>query len=211
VLVPLAGKEDDAMSNATETSGAGKRRRLRRVDAAAVTLCAVLSVTLYWGGLVPLMRARDQTLSRQEELKSRREEASSLAASVARVRSQLQGVREVVDRTPLKLQPSRQVNSRLAELTDLATAHGLQIEHIEPASSRRAGRYEIVPLKLAGVGRYPTCVIFLHKLREGFPDTVIAGFELSGNPTAPGSGRFEMELHWFATPSRSADATADLR
>lgn len=199
------------MSHGTSTSRAGKGRSLWHLDVAAVTMCVALSVALYFAGLVPLMRERDETLARQTELKSRREEASSLAASVARARAQLQGAREAVDRTPLKLQPSRHVNSRLAELTDLATAHGLQIEHIEPASSRRAGRYEIVPLKLAGVGRYPTCVVFLHKLREGFPDTVIARFELSGNPTAPGSGRFEMELHWFATPSQPGDATADVR
>jgi hypothetical protein len=211
VLVPLAAEEGDAMNHATGANAAGKRGRMWHVDAAALTLCVALSVALYSGGLVPLMRDHDQTLARQADLKARREEASSLAASVARVRSQLLGVREAVDRTPLKLQPSRHVNTRLAELTDLATAHGLQIEHIEPAPSRRTGRYEIVPLKLAGVGRYPTCVAFLHKLREGFPDTVIAGFELSGNPTAPGSGRFELELHWFATPSRSADATADVR
>lgn len=189
----------------------GKLRRWWRVDATAVALCAVFTLTFYYGGLVPLMRERDGTLARQDELATRRENASSLAASVARVRSQLQGVREAIDQTPLTLQPSRLVNNRLAELTELAIAHGVQIEHVEPAPSRISGRYEIIPLRMAGVGRFPTSAVFLHKLREGFPDTVIAGFELSGNPAAPGTGRFEMELHWFATPSGGTEASLDWR
>jgi Tfp pilus assembly protein PilO len=181
------------------------------VDAVAVALCFLMTLGLYYGGLVPLMRDRDATLARQDELEKRRQNASSLAASVARVRSQLHGVREAIDGTPLKLQPSRLVNNRLAELTELANAQGLLIEHIEPSPARAAGRYEIVPLRMAGVGRFPTCVVFLHKLREGFPDTGIAGFQLSGNPSAPGTGRFELELHWFAMPSRANEMTTDAR
>jgi Tfp pilus assembly protein PilO len=170
-----------------------------------------MTLLLYYGGLAPLMRERDSTLAHRDELKARQENASSLAASVARVRSQLNTVREAIDKTPLKLQPSRLVNTRLAELTELATAQGLQIEHVEPSPSRAAGRYEIVPLRMAGMGRFPTCVQFLHKLRSGFPDTGIAGFQLSGNPSAAGTGRFELELHWFATPSRQDEARTDLR
>ena len=182
-----------------------------QVDAAAIASCVVLTLLLYYGGLAPLMHARDTALAQQDELKARQENASSLAASVARVRSQLHSTREAIDKTPLKLQPSRLVNTRLAELTELATAQGLQIEHVEPSASRAAGRYEIVPLRMAGTGRFPTCVRFLNRLRAGFPDTGVAGFQLSGNPSAAGTGRFELELHWFATPSRPDEARTDLR
>ena len=211
MLVPVAGgaAEEDAVTRNAGTNVTG-RRTWWHVDASGMALCVLMTLALYYGGLVPLMGARDATLARQGELESRRHEASSLASSVARVRAQLVGVREAIDKTPLKLQPSRLVNNRLAALTDLATAHGLQIEHVEPAPSRISGRYEIVPLRMAGLGRFPRCVVFLHQLREGFPDTGIAGFELSGNPSAPGTGRFELELHWFATPSRSVEASADL-
>jgi hypothetical protein len=210
MFVPLA--KEDAVSDAGATGGGGGGgAKAWHVDVTALALCALMTLGLYYGGLVPLMRERDATLARRDQLEAHRGNASHLAASVARARGQLQSVREGIDQTPLKLQPSRLVNSRLAELTDLANAQGLQIEHIEPAQARTAGRYEIVPLRMAGVGRFPTCVAFLHKLREEFPDTGIAGFELSGNPAVPGTGRFEMELHWFATPSRVNDVRADVR
>ncbi len=174
-----------------------------RLDAAAVGACLLMTALLYFGGLEPLMAARDRTASRQKDLEAQREHASALAVSVSRARTQLHAVQEAIRQNPLKLQPSRLVNNRIAELTELANAHELEIEHIEPSPSRNAGRYEVVPLRVAGVGAFPKCVVFLHRLRQGFPDTGVAGFRLSGNPTAPGTGRFELELQWFAAPNQA--------
>jgi Tfp pilus assembly protein PilO len=187
-----------------------------QVDAAGTGLCVALTAAMYLIGLSPLVERYEQVQGSTRQLNEQNRKSSSLSSSVATARAQLAAVRKATASNPLRLLPARLVNNRLAEITELAAANGLIIEQIHPAAGRKSGRYEIVPIRIDGRGAYPTATTFMRRLRETFPDTGVASFKLSGNPSAPKTpATFELTLEWYALaearkepPVRAADAGA---
>ena len=103
---------------------------------------------------------------------------------------------------PLRLEPATSINPRLARLADLAGESGLVLDEIQPGPAADGSHYQTVPIRLAGGGSYPAVAVFLHRLRERFPDTAVRSFECSN--TAPGADRpsaaFRAELAWYTAP-----------
>jgi len=94
------------------------------------------------------------------------------------------------------------INNGIAELTDRAGKSAINIEDISPGKPVHSLRFDVVPIKVAGAGTYRTCALFIHNLRKTFPDTGVASFSLSGNPSDPTEpAKFQFDLEWFAAPS----------
>ena len=88
---------------------------------------------------------------------------------------------------------------RIARLTNLAAGAGLNVNEILPGSAVSGERFDSVPVRMNATGSYPTCVAFLCKLTETFPDTSVDSFELSGNPQRPQDpAEFHVDLIWHA-------------
>ncbi len=80
----------------------------------------------------------------------------------------------------------------------------MKIDDIQPGAAASGSRYEMVPISLSGKGTYVTCVGFLHRLRQAFPDTGVSSLALQGNPgAAGGAAQFRFDLLWYAAPRSS--------
>jgi Tfp pilus assembly protein PilO len=175
-----------------------QRKNWWTIDAGGIVVCILLSVALYYAGLQPLAAGYDRYLAQQSELEIKQQSATTSNASLQTLQRRLGSLQQQLTDNPLRLQPATAINKRLGELTDLAAQLGLRMEDVQPGKSNSGARFETVTIHLAGTGAYRTCVLFLHRLREKFPDTAVTSFHLSGNPNDTASiANFEFDLQWF--------------
>lgn len=179
------------------------RKLTRSIDVAGATACAALVAALLFGGILPLLHHRGDAAARRRELLSQRQRVATAKASVAKLQQQLALAQEELARYPIRLEDARRVNHRLARITDLATARGLEVQGVEPGGITRGPRYQTIALKLTGAGGYRGCVQFLHDLHEQLPDTAVTAVRLSGNPQEEiARPTFDFELRWYAAPAQ---------
>ena len=181
------------------------RLRLRHVDAAVVIVCLVAALPLCFARVNPFLRSADAVGERTARLSLLRESVARADRALAAQRDRLRAVQAQVDAERRRLQSAGHLNRRLARLTELAGATGLEVEEILPGQASRRPRYTIVPVTLTANGNYPTCAIFLARLKEAFPDTSVASFELNGYPQGPQRrARLHLDLRWhvWAAPGR---------
>jgi Tfp pilus assembly protein PilO len=178
---------------------------LRAIDAAGAAIALVLAGALYLFLLQPLVVTYNQFLDESAKVSTRKNAAASAAVALKAAKLQLEGLQDQVASSPLRLQPARLINGRLAELTDLATRTGLRIEDVQPGKTVTLPRFETVPIRFAGTGSYRNCVLFLNRLRKNYPDTSVSSFKLTGNPSAPETlAKFTFDVEWFCSLPETA-------
>jgi Tfp pilus assembly protein PilO len=181
--------------------------KTRHIDAAAIGLCVLIAVPFSFPRINPLMRPPDYGAQQAAQLAVLRSSTQAADKAVALQKARLAEMRADLARQTVPLQPARNVNRRLAELTDLAAGAGLEVSEIVPAAAVAGSRFDTVPIRIRGTGSYPTCAAFLCKLTRAFPDTSVNSFELSGEPDKPHApAAFRVQLAWYATPSAAAAA-----
>jgi Tfp pilus assembly protein PilO len=179
-----------------------------RLDAAGIVGIALITAAIYFFALKPSLDANADFVLQRAKLSDRKQESTRLAGVLKDQRTQLEKVREVAAASSIQLHPTSHLNERLADITQLATDCGLQVDEIQPASVIRGARYEQVPIQVAGHGQYKTCADFLHKLHAKFPDTGVTTLELDGRSPEAKNRTFRFQLVWFASPSVAATAEA---
>jgi len=173
-----------------------------KLDAAGAALCLAFTALVYFVGLDPLWQRYNEFTQQQSDVELKRQHTTLSAASLAAMHRKLGVLQQQLADSPTRLKPSTMINNRIAELTDLASRSSIKIEDISPARPFHGQRFDIVPLKVAGSGTYRTCTLFIHNLRKTFPDTSVASFSLSGNPSDPTEpSKFEFNLEWYASPA----------
>jgi Tfp pilus assembly protein PilO len=183
------------------------RKLIRSVDGAGAAACAAVVAALVFGGLLPLLHHRGDAEARRHDLVTQRQRAGAAKASLAKLEKQLAEARSDLARYPVRLEDARRVNHRLARITDLATARGLEVQGVEPGAVTRGPRYQTIALKLTGNGGYRGCVQFLHDLHDQLPDTAVTAVRLAGNPQQDGApSTFDFELRWYAAPAQTTAA-----
>jgi Tfp pilus assembly protein PilO len=184
-----------------------------RIDAAGIVVCAGFTALVYFAGLEPLWERYNEFTQQQTDVELKRQHTTLSAASLASMHRKLGVLQQELTDTPAKLKPAGMINNRIAELTDLASRSSIKIEDIAPGQPAHAKRFDVVPIKVAGNGTYRTCAQFIHNLRKTFPDTGVASFSLSGNPSDPTEpAKFQFDLEWFAAPSPAPTApTASIK
>ena len=171
-----------------------------RIDAAGAVFCVAVSLVAYFAAFSPLMRRHTAFARQQEELAIQRRVAGQLAAPATLFKKELLSLRQVLAESRIQLQPTDRVNRQIAELTELINESGLKANDIQLGEIFDGAKYDVVPINLAGSGRYTGCAAFLNKLSDTFPDTGVASFEISGDPQKPKDpGRFQFGLFWYAT------------
>jgi Tfp pilus assembly protein PilO len=169
--------------------------------AVAAGACLALTIAACALGVRPLIERRAQESAQRETLQQRREAASRLAGEVADLQRHLNADKEVLARTPVRLQPATLVNQRLEAVTRLATECGLSLDEVRPGNAVDSTHFQRVPIRIVGGGEYPACATFLRKLRKTFGDMGVNQFMVSNvNAAIPSpnpAASFQAELVWF--------------
>lgn len=164
--------------------------------------CVVLMGLFYFAGLRPLAAAYTEQSARVEQLEAQRKLSDRLTRSLQGLQQQLASTQQSLAAIPNPLQPARQINHRLALVTDLANECQVRIEQIQPKSGRSGAFYDVVPIEVTGGASYRTFVSFLHGLHETFGDLGVESFALSANPVdLRAEPAFELQLLWYAQPT----------
>ena len=167
----------------------------------AVGACLGLTVAAYALGVRPLMDRRAQASAQLQTLTDRRATASRLAAEAADLQREVNAGKEILARSPVRLQPAALINQRLAAVTRLATECGLSLDEVRPGNAVDSTHFQTVPIRIVGGGRYPACAAFLRNLRQTFGDIGVRQFmvsNVSGSvPSATPAANFQAELVWF--------------
>jgi len=171
----------------------------RHVDIAGIAICGILVAGAYFVGIRPIILRREGLAVQLARLKDQHRNAGELSAKVARIASQITEIKKELADNPIHLQPAGRINSRIARIADLAGECGLKLDQLRPDKSFSGSRYHTVPICLVGTGSFPTCVKLLRALQRSFPDTAIASFEVTGDPTKPQQPpRLTVDLLWYA-------------
>jgi Tfp pilus assembly protein PilO len=165
----------------------------------AAGVCVGLTVAAYALGVQPILHGRQNDAAAREELRERRERASQLGTEFAALQRQLEDAKQVLARTPVRLQPATLVNQRLAAIARLATDCGVALDEMHPGGAIDSTHFQTVAIRIAGRGRYPACTTFLRKLRGTFGDVGIRSFQAGSDPRAQAEppAVFQAELIWY--------------
>lgn len=171
--------------------------RFRKIDLAVAAACVAAAVPLCLSRVNPLLRPHNHLQQEHRRLEELRATATDLGAAVERQRASLSQTRTELVEERRRLQSAGNVNLRIARLADLAEKTGLTVDEIVPGDPSLLGLCWAVPVRLRASGNYPTCVLFLRKLKGAFPDTAVGAFDLSGNPEEAGKPvQFQVRLLW---------------
>ena len=172
-----------------------------RVDLAGALFCIASTLVATVAGFRPLMRQKDSQAAVQSTLNSRRAEHRQLQGRIRELECRQADIRHALSTDTLRLQTVLQTNRRLADVADLATQSGLKVDEVHPEAVRSGQRFEVVPIRLTGQGPYPSCLAFLRRLQEKFPDMGGVGLDLSARtePTETVAA-FQFHLEWYTAP-----------
>jgi len=175
------------------------------IDAAGVGACLGLTLLVFLLGVEPMLDRHAENARQQVELDDRKDRANKLATAADNLARRLEEVGQQLDNMPVQLQTTRQLNQRLAYLTSLAADCGLAIDQTNSGQPLNSEWYQTVPIRLAGEGTYPTCAVFLDRLRSSFPDTGVSALEVTGKPgNALKAAGFRFDLIWYVQPTLSS-------
>jgi Tfp pilus assembly protein PilO len=175
-----------------------------RVDAVGVCIMISLSVGAYFTAVAPAFRGQQTKASLLQELEEKTAVGEHLGSTVTTLQHQLIATTRLIKETTIKLLPSTQVNERVQDITQTASASGLVVNVLQPRPAVSRKRYGIVSITLEGTGSYSQTTVFLMKLSEK-KDIGVKSIDLNGSPGARGpSLMFHIELAWYVAPSEPA-------
>jgi Tfp pilus assembly protein PilO len=176
-----------------------------QINLLGVVVCAALTAATWVTTIDPVRDKRSAATARGEELDDRAAEAKRLAGQVRQTTARLASVRKQLDEVRLNLQPAARVNQRIAEVTTAAAQCGLELSDVRPGRAMVGHRYSVQPIEMSGTGTFPAAVQFMRAFHRTFGDSGFDGFELAGNPAAPGApGSFHFRVHWYVQPPGTA-------
>jgi Tfp pilus assembly protein PilO len=172
-------------------------------DSAGIIVCLLLTAATVWLGFAPIWQRHANFLNEQHELESQKQQNSHQELVLLASKKHLALTQAELEKVPLHLQPTGDLNQRLASVTDLAAHSHLRIEDITPGATTRGIRFDTVTIHLAGEGTYPACAAFLHHLKQSMPDIGIRTLHIYSQGTTGNDAKFAFDLQWFAAPSPS--------
>lgn len=174
------------------------------VEIMGVGLLGFLSFVAFFIVVRPISHAAIARDATQSELEDQR----SLAAQIEDVRKQLKQkvalVQQAREMSWVHLEPVKLLNSRMAQIVDLASTNNLVIDGSSSKGAEPDERFQTVRINVSGTGSYSDCAVFLHELYERLHDVRVTAFELSGNPSSP--AQFQFDLVWYAAPISMLDS-----
>lgn len=177
------------------------------VDLVGIGLFGLLTLAFVFGLVAPLGVRESLYAARVQAAAEEAQRTTALAGDIRSVNEQINGLRSRIAASPLTIRPPDALNERLAGLVALADECGLSVQDLKPGDGVRVRRYYVLPVHLAGQGRYPDTTRFLRLLHERLPDVGLRSFKLSATPDA--GARCELDLRWYASPPAVTPAKAE--
>jgi Tfp pilus assembly protein PilO len=174
-----------------------KPKRPWHVDAAGIALAFIFALGAYALFVVPAHRRLAQADRLAADRAAAQQRRRDLESAVRRAADELAAIKQTISRGALQLESESRLNQRIAALTQCASRAGLALDGIEPGARRSGPLFHVVPIRLAGKGRYSQVRSFVSALHREMPDTPVTSMSLAAVPsTDPPTVTFTIELHW---------------
>jgi len=174
------------------------------IDAAGVGACLLASLMGYVALVNPLLQKRSAAAGLQREMETRQQKATELESAVAAAQERLTAARQQLAASAVQLESASHINKRIAGVTEFFSRCELHVDDVQTGRVSGGLQYDLVPITILGRGGHRQCVQLLQGLCSKYPDMSVMRIELSGNPAEPASsGKFRLELFWYAAPSGS--------
>lgn len=175
------------------------------IDAAGIGACVLASLIGYVTLVNPFVQKRSAAAGLQREMETRQQKATELESAVAAARERLTAAGQQLAASAVQLESATHINKRIAGVTEFFSGCELHVDDVQTGRVSSGLQYDLVPITILGRGGHQQCVQLLHGLCSKYPDMSVMRIELSGNPVQPAdSGKFRLELFWYAAPSGSA-------
>jgi hypothetical protein len=175
------------------------------IDAAGIGVCVLVSLMGYMTLVHPFVQERAAAAEMEREMETQEQKVSELESAVAAAQERLTAARQELAAGIVQLEPAAHINKRIAGVTEFFADCQLYVDDVWTGRVSGGLQYDLVPITILGRGGHRQCVQLLHGLCSKYPDTSVMRLELSGNPAeSADSGKFRLELFWYAAPSGSA-------
>ncbi len=172
-----------------------------RIDVLGLAACVLVTGVCYLALVRSVSSNRLAHARLQPQLAEHAQAVKDAKARLAALRSELDSTQKQLANLPLRLEPASRVNSRLAQLTGLASEMGIEVHQVQPDPARAGKRYDIVQIALSGSGDYGQVTRFMGRVHDTFADTAIVGFDLKSGGAAGSTARFDIGLIWYTLPA----------
>jgi len=169
-----------------------------------VGLFGVFSLAAFFIVVRPISHAAIARDAAQSELADQRTLAAQIEDVCKQLKREVGLVQQAREASWVRLEPVKLLNSRMAQIMDLASTNNLVVDGSSSKEAESDERFQTIGINISGTGSYSDCAAFLHKLHERFHDVRVTAFELSGNPSSP--AQFQFDLVWYAAPIAVPDS-----
>ncbi len=183
----------------------------RSIDALGIAIGVVLSGMAFWLAIVPVMNQRSIQTARATELSNIKAELEDHRARQSGTQVAIDRLRSELARCEVKLAATSSLNTRIMELSELATESGLEVVTIKGEDAKQANKRVYVPVKVIARGQYFAVARFLKDINVRFRDTAVDKFAAAAERSEKESGDavVEIDLSWYAVYEGASDmATA---
>ncbi|MCX5690805.1 MAG: hypothetical protein NTV94_13655 [Planctomycetota bacterium] len=183
--------------------------RFLPLDGAALGVAVLASALAAAIVVFPSWRMKTEQaslLDRRAEAQRRLQLANS---ELERAQGKLSEVAQQVEPNGLRTLPVSSLNSRLAELVDLAGKSGMKLDVLSPGEKIRTKRTVSVQITMSGTCPVDAFQGFLQQLRAQCPDIAVTALLLNRQKVDGGQGptgiaasgaKFSIDLVWHAAP-----------
>ena len=202
------------MQSANSTSGraaAGKpvapklasHLSVRAIDAYGVIGLIAVGMAAFFLGFRPLVQRHQIATDEREQISTTREKLSQQQSALANSRSQQALLRQQYQGAGIALESARNLNDRLASLSEVAGSNAVILDDLQPDKSASGPQFDSLPIRLTGGGPMPACAGLLHQLHRDWPDVGVVSFDLSGNPRDQADvPKLNVQLVWYTQPTQ---------
>ncbi len=170
---------------------------------AAVMLLVMASAT--FGYIIPTWRQHADIRAKNEQIATGRDRIAETERTINTLTLAIQArENSATASNKVQLAPVSALNAKLATVTSLAEANGLEIDSVEPSPVTYGPNCGSVMIRFTGRGTYATFAVFLRSLSELSPDVAAQSVELTANGNQVGSGAlatFDTKLQWLVSPA----------
>ncbi len=155
--------------------------------------------------LAPLQQRRAQASEDAANLSEAQASLASTDAKISAARKQVETLqRQLAD--SVQLQSPQSVNRVVQQVTDAASAAGLEVAQVTPGEkSASVGReFAVVPIHLVATGTFAQTIGFLEQSNRAFRDVATRGMSVRRVESDVGKVQVTLDLAWHTLPADNA-------
>lgn len=180
-----------------------------KVHAAGLGVIAVSAGCLWVLGLAPVAANQQAGNTQRLQISAAGDRLAALKGARDERVAQLDQLGEELAASEVELQPLRARNRVLADLTELASEYGLEIDLDPLEAPVERELYLAQPIELHGRGGYRACAMFLSAVVQRFSDVQVSSFALTSGARSGGEDQFRFDLAWYADRDGNASKPSE--